>query len=299
MTNEITQNNTNLSFGNSGNMFEVMDKAYKFAEIMAGSNLLPNHYKNNVPNCFIAIQSAFRIGIDPMLYMQNTYVVGGKLGMGTSFAVSLANMSGKFKSGITYNVEGEGNNMAATAYATLKNGEVIQYTVSMQMAMADGWTKNAKYKSLPDLMLRYRAATLLIRTHIPEVLNGLHTTEELEDVQAATKDITPKPSGSRVDQLKAKLRSDLGKEDNAEPVKTVNQTEENITESEPNNPSKTEDISDDLNEKIQKVLQLIDKHKISNDTINKWLDKAKVTSFFALDQDKVDGILKFINDKYE
>ena len=41
-------------------------------------------------------------------------------------------------------------------------------------------------------MLRYRAATLLIRTHSPEVLNGLQTREELEDVAAAMiKDVTP------------------------------------------------------------------------------------------------------------
>lgn len=61
----------------------------------------------------------------------------------------------------------------------------------MKEATADGWTKNPKYQSLPELMLRYRAATLLIRTHAPEVMNGMQGIEELEDIRAATKDVTP------------------------------------------------------------------------------------------------------------
>ena len=38
---------------------------------------------------------------------------------------------------------------------------------------------------LPELMLRYRAAILLIRTHIPQVINGMHTVEELKDVEVS------------------------------------------------------------------------------------------------------------------
>ena len=51
----------------------------------------------------------------------------------------------------------------------------------MAMAKADGWTKNAKYRSIPEQMLRYRSATWLIRLYCPEVTCGMQSTDELKD----------------------------------------------------------------------------------------------------------------------
>lgn len=99
MTYMTTNNQTNVS-NVSMDMFEIMEKAYKFATILAKSDIIPIHYRSKPENVFIAVQSAYRMNLDPMLIMQNTYVIGGKLGMNTSFAISLANVSGLFKSGI-------------------------------------------------------------------------------------------------------------------------------------------------------------------------------------------------------
>jgi hypothetical protein len=51
------------------------------------------------------------------------------------------------------------------------------------MAKAEGWsTKNgSKWKTMPDLMLRYRSATFLIRCTAPEIGLGLQTAEEIHD----------------------------------------------------------------------------------------------------------------------
>jgi phage recombination protein Bet len=189
----------------------------------------------------------------------------------------------------------------------LLQGHIVEFTsceywIENYATMGrDSQAPNAMWKKRPYAQLAKCAEAQALRKAFPEIITAQVTAEEMEgkEFYENMQDITPKSTGSRVDQLKAKLSADLGKTNNAEPVKTVTETNDNVTDSEPKNPSETEDVRDDLNDKIQKVLQLIDKHKISNDTINKWLDKAKVTSFFALDQDKVDGILKFINDKYE
>ena len=74
----------------SQDMFEVMEKAYKFSQIMAKSDIIPAHYRNKPENVFVAIQTAYRMDLDPMLVMQNTFVIAGKLGMNSSFAISLA-----------------------------------------------------------------------------------------------------------------------------------------------------------------------------------------------------------------
>ena len=183
-------NNIALS-NNRADMFEHMEKAHKFACIMAESDIIPSHYRGKPANTFIAVQTAYRMNLDPMQVMQNTFVVSGKLGMTSAFAISLANSSGLFEGGIRYRVEGSDDHLRVTAFTNLKGtGEEISYTIGMREATLENWTKNPKYKTLPELMLRYRAATLLIRTHAPEVLNGMHMVEEMEDINLA-RDVTP------------------------------------------------------------------------------------------------------------
>ena len=56
--------------------------------------------------------------------------------------------------------------------------------VSIQMARDEGWaTKNGnKWKTMPELMLMYRAAAFLIRTYAPEISMGLRTDDEIIDI---------------------------------------------------------------------------------------------------------------------
>jgi len=190
-----TELNTINMNNNSLDMFDALEKAYKVADLMSKSDIIPTHFRGKAANIFIVLNTAYRMNLDPMLVMQNTFVVSGKLGMNSSFAIALANRSGLFAHGIRYKEEGKGSNLAVTAYTNLVGtNEEISYTISMSQAVAEGWTKNSKYQSLPELMLRYRAAMFLIRTHAPEVINGMHAVEELEDIKATTKDVTPEHS---------------------------------------------------------------------------------------------------------
>ena len=115
-----------VSSATSMNSFEYMDQAYKIACIMAKSDIVPAHYRGRPENAFIAVQTAYRMNLDPMMIMQNTFVVSGKLGMNSSFAISLANSSGLFEGGIRYRIEGSDNSLKVTAYTNLKKtGEEI------------------------------------------------------------------------------------------------------------------------------------------------------------------------------
>jgi hypothetical protein len=52
------------------------------------------------------------------------------------------------------------------------------------MAKAEGWlTKTgSKWITMPELMLKYRAAAFFGRLYAPEVLMGMQTTEEIVDI---------------------------------------------------------------------------------------------------------------------
>ena len=270
MSNIVLSNNST----STTNALDSMERALKFSEFMAQSDIIPTHYRGKPANVFIAMQTAFRTNLDPMQVMQNTFVVSGKLGMASTFAISLANSSGLFEGGIRYRIEGVGDDLKVTAYANLKkSGAEISYTISMREAQAENWTKNPKYRTLPELMLRYRSATLLIRTHVPEVINGMHMVEEIEDIQIA-KNITPK-----TESLNSKLDSlisapDLESNDHVEKLEAQS------------------------TEKLQELGALVLKHNIPDKTISKWCDKAGVSSINELDNKKIESCISYINTEY-
>ena len=179
--------------------FERLEKFFDLAEKLALSPLVPAHLRTNreegVANFVLCCDIAERLNENPLAVMQSIYFVGGKPGWAASYMISRANQSGIFSGPIRWKVEGEGNALSVTAYARLSNvgagDDVVDANASMAMAVAEGWTKNTKYKSMPVQMLKYRSATLLIRLHCPEVMLGYSVIDELEDVAASMKDVTP------------------------------------------------------------------------------------------------------------
>jgi hypothetical protein len=64
---------------------------------------------------------------------------------------------------------------------------------------------------MPQLMLRYRAAALLVRLYCPEVLMGYQTAEELEDVNGGARGPRVIDAGtvSAIDGLNAAIAGEL------------------------------------------------------------------------------------------
>ena len=181
---------------------EKFDQLWRWAQLSSSSQMVPAHYRGKPEDTFVATTTAMRLGVDPILYMQNTYFIQGKPAVEAKFAIALANGSGVFHGPIQYELEGTGDSMQARAYAIIDaTGDVAEEVVTMQQAHAEGWTKKAgsKWKTLPGLMLKYRAATFLVKLHCPEVLMGLQTTQELTDIsENAPRSLTERVSKANV-----------------------------------------------------------------------------------------------------
>ena len=154
----------------------------RYAEFISNSDLLPVSFKGKPANIMLALQFAARMNIDPMVAMQGIFIYKGKPGLHAQLAISLANESGLFSQRIAYEFSGTNDsNLEVRAYAPLRaNGKIAEGYASMAMAVAEGWTANSKYKSMPRQMLSYRAATSLIRLYAPEIMSGLPISEEIE-----------------------------------------------------------------------------------------------------------------------
>jgi hypothetical protein len=164
---------------------EAFELAQRQAKALMTSNLIPERFQNNLGNVLIALNMAKRLGADPLMTMQNLYVVHGNPGWSAVFLIATFNQNGKF-SAIKYKFDGEGDDYGCTAYATeLKTGDVIEGSkVTWAIVKGEGWSSKSgsKWKTMPDQMFRYRAATFFIRSTAPEIAMGLQTKDELEDM---------------------------------------------------------------------------------------------------------------------
>lgn len=171
-------------------MFDVQnfEMIQRWAKAYNCSTLVPQQFQGNanIGNCVIACNMAQRMGADPLQVMQSLYIVHGKPSWSAAFLIACFNTCGRFTP-IHYEFDGEGDAMSCRAISMHKaTGEVIEGPpVSIQMAKDEGWhgKNGSKWKTMPTLMLRYRAATFLVRTVAPELSLGLKTSDEVEDIQ--------------------------------------------------------------------------------------------------------------------
>ena len=70
------------------------------------------------------------------------------------------------------------------------------------MAKAEGWTSNKKWRTMPEHMLRFRAATFFGRQHVADLLLGVQTEEEVVDIQPVNVTVPNTPHEAAIAQPK-------------------------------------------------------------------------------------------------
>lgn len=193
MAHEVAVKQSEVVVGfNSAQGFELLQRQ---AKMFNSSTLVPPQYQGeqNFGNAVIALEMASRMNASPLMVMQNLYIVYGNPGWSSKFLISMFNQCGRF-SAIKYKETGVRgtDSQGIVAYTTeLATGEIILGPeVTISIAKQEGWydKKGSKWKTMPDQMLRYRAAAWLIRTTAPELSMGLQTADEVIDVEGKVHD---------------------------------------------------------------------------------------------------------------
>lgn len=168
-------------FGTSDNFIMAM----QMAKALASSTIVPQAFQKNEANCLIAIEQAQRLRVSPMMVMQNLHVIQGRPSWSSKFLIAAINNSGKFDMELQFEEtqDKDGKPFSCTAWTTKNGRKVNGMTVDMDMAKEEGWlSKNgSKWKTMPQLMLRYRAASFFSSLNCPELTMGLYTREEMQD----------------------------------------------------------------------------------------------------------------------
>lgn len=175
------------AFANS----EQFQMAKQAAEMLASSSMVPTTYQNNPGSCFIALNTALRLRMDPLMIMQNLYVVQNRPSWSGQFAIALVNICPKFSATWFEYRNEEDFQKGVRMCAQLKTGQNVYGTwITPEMVKAEGWGK--KWQTMPEQMYKYRAAAFFARTNCPEALLGLSVEGEAEDIAGKSQpDIKP------------------------------------------------------------------------------------------------------------
>lgn len=158
------------------------------AGLLATSKCIPEAFQNNLGDCMIALDFALRLQISPLAVMQEMYTVHGRPSFSAKFMNAVVYRSREF-SRIKYNMGGDGTSRWCQAYMTeISTGEVIEgTTITWRMVDEEGWAKKrgSKWLTMAEQMFKYRAAAFLVRSTCPDLVLGMVTHDEAEDIAYA------------------------------------------------------------------------------------------------------------------
>lgn len=220
---------------NFNNFSEVVEAA----KLLAASNIVPETYRsivvkksgwgdtyketttenpNAVANCLIALNMSNRMGADPLMIMQNLYLIEGRPAWSSTFIIAGINSCGRFGT-LNFEFTDLGNRnieyQEATGYGRNKKysdktaninefscvawaidkatgNKVESSPITLELAIKEGWyfKNGSKWPTMPQQMAMYRAAAFFGRVYAPEVTMGIYTKDEVEDFTEA-RDVTP------------------------------------------------------------------------------------------------------------
>lgn len=268
-----------VPFGEMGFTPTTMTEAWRFANALAHSKLVPDSYRNEPDSCMIALDLAARLDVSWIVVMQHVYDVHGRTAMDAALVISLMNKSGMFVDPIQYEVDGDDakdKSYRVRAYAVRKRTKKKLFGpwIDWPLVSAEAWDQKSgsKWKSMPEQMFHYRAASWFQRRYAPEVAMGMLTAQEVEDMPKVVESTvvekgvqglkdrlqeredaqdTPEPAKSKevdnetaaeVERQKGALAA--AEQEEAEPADTTPETEDEATPDEPDLSSDTASIFD-------------------------------------------------------
>ena len=166
-----------------------LDEAFRMAQILVSSGLTPRGV-DTPQKAFLIMAQGRELGLSTMQALGNIYVVEGKVSLSSDLMAAMV-----LKSSVCeYLRVVEMTPERATYAAKRKGGNEFRFSFSWEDATKAGLTGRATYKANPADMLRHRALSKCVRAVFPDVVAGLYSRDEAEDIV----DVTPKATVAEV-----------------------------------------------------------------------------------------------------
>lgn len=195
-------------FGTSDNFI----MAGQMAKALSQSTIVPKEYQGNEANAMVAIEIAQRLQTSPLMVMQNLNVIQGRPSWSAQFLIAMVNGSGKYEIELQFDEKQDekGKPFSCQCWTMRHGRKVTGIVVDMDMANAEGWVQKngSKWKTMPAVMLRYRAASFFARMNCPELTLGYYSKDEVLDG-----DFKEYPLEDMAEQVKKDIQQNANRED--------------------------------------------------------------------------------------
>lgn len=210
-----------------------MESAYRYAKVISLSDYATPMYKDNEANCMLLLDVSMRMKVPWLMLMQHMYIVHERPALDSTISTALVNMSGEFVDPIEYEVEGKearDKDYRVRAFAKRKTTGTVLYGpwIDWPLVRGEAWDakSGSKWKTMPDQMFHYRAASWFQRRYCPELTMGMMTPEEAyETPRKKVNSTTVDEDKSTVDRIKDKFEKTTEPEKPKEQIKEPDQTE--------------------------------------------------------------------------
>lgn len=169
--------------------------AWKFAEALAGSGMLPRQYQGNPASVLWALEYGRAIGLDVITTTQSVHVIQGRATASADLMASLTRRAGH-----RMRIVSDDEHAEVTIFRA--DDPEFAFTTRWDTAKAQRAKLVGKdtWKQFPGAMLRARAISECVRMACPEVLHGsIYTPEEI----GANVDHDGVPLDAEVQQLRS------------------------------------------------------------------------------------------------
>lgn len=243
----------------------------EYSKFIANSSMVPKEYRGKPADIYIAIEMGMELGLKPLQALQNIAVINGKPSIYADGLMAVCRSHPSFE-----NINETFDEKKQIAYCTIKRkGQDAQTrSFSVEEAKKAGlWGRTGPWQTYPKRMLQMRARGFALRDVFADAIKGIITVEEAQDYPLENKEL--KEVNSKTEFVSSKLDDLL----------------DNVIDL--NNEIEVTEIT-----KEEELVTLINQYNISDDIIQKWLDKAGVNDLKDLPEDKIEACIQFVKEKY-
>lgn len=186
---------------------KTLDEAKSLSTTLAKASTLPEAYRGKEADVLMAIMAGREMGLAPIQSLRAFDVVKGRPTLKAEAMVALV----RARRDVCTFFQCTHSDASKATWTTQRVGDPAPTSITwtMEQSRAAGLTASDMYKKYPDVMLRWRAASMLVKLVYSDVVLGLYTAEELTDGQVVDSTAAPSPAESgaaAVEAVKAKVR---------------------------------------------------------------------------------------------
>lgn len=156
------------------NLGEIME----YAKMISKSELMPKDYRNKPENIVVAIQWGYEVGLSPIQALRNISIINGRPSIWGDAAIALVRASGLLE----YCNERIENGVASCTVKRKGEPEQTRTFSELEAKRAGLLNKQGPWSQYPQRMLQMRARGWALRDVFADVLNGVITAEEAQDM---------------------------------------------------------------------------------------------------------------------